>query len=143
MRKSIILLVLILTCGSLSARFQTKIDSLQNLLKSTNENQRSVIFNKLSKISTSHKDALKFANKALLSAQKTNNKEEELKALSNIGFAYYTQNKYYNAIEHYLLSLKIGKELNSKYEVAEIYNKIGRLYKYLSDYYKALEYSLK
>jgi tetratricopeptide (TPR) repeat protein len=127
------------------AQNQQVIDSLEKMTKTVEDEKKAEVYNHLAfeYLVISIDKSLNYSDKALKYAHLTNNRQEEINALSDIGSAFYSQNKYFEAIKYYQQSLMICKEINNEQKMADINNRIGKIYKNLSDYEKATEYSLK
>jgi tetratricopeptide (TPR) repeat protein len=132
-----------------------KIDSLQNVIKTTKDD--SIKIHSLNKLSyaflsqSSYSDAYATAQRALYLAQAAKNKIEISSAYWNIANIYCYQGDYSRSLDYYFKCLQmnqeIGKEFPSDFkkqkEIARSYNEIGYIYDYLSNYPKALEYYFK
>ncbi|MBW8060808.1 MAG: tetratricopeptide repeat protein, partial [Solirubrobacterales bacterium] len=70
-------------------------------------------------------------------------KKAKADALNNIGYIYNLQGNPDKALEYYLQSLEIRKEINDKRGIAESLNNIGAIYKNQGNPDKALEYYLQ
>ena len=143
---------------------QSKIDSLENLLMSANEDTSKInILNTLSRELRNTGDfqqSLQYANDALVLC-KTSSRlsrevfmlQEKAKAYNNIGSVYWHQGDYPKALGNYFKALKMNEQLaNSPDEVISQSGKngmaanlgnIGIVYDLQDDYSKALDYYFK
>ncbi|MCD4793287.1 MAG: tetratricopeptide repeat protein [Bacteroidales bacterium] len=144
-RQAFIIILFIVTCTVSFAQNHIKTDSLKNLLKTVNINERPKLLNELAKeyLPNFPEKAKKNASLALQFARKQNNRIEQAFALKYIGVALYYQSEYEKALENYNNSMQIFKELDNKPEIAKLFNNTGLIYKELNNYEKALEYFQK
>ncbi len=155
-KKTTALIFSILFPVLLFANTQTKIDSLENVLLTIQEDTGKVnLINELADIylSTSPEKAHKYANKALKLAKKLSYKQGLATSLYHIGRIYYYWSEYEKAIEYYQQSLKIYEELANSPDSAEATSgkkgiaislgNIGVVYTHLSNYKKSIEYYKK
>ncbi len=127
---------------------QSKIDSLQALLKTTKEDTNKVkVLNslciELAGNNSNSKEAFPYAEYALILAERLEYKKGIANSCSNIGMMYYYKGDYDKALAFDLKSLNIHIELGDKLRIALLYDKIGVLYYDKGDYKKALPYLLK
>jgi len=121
----------------------TKINSLQNLLRIAKEDTNKV--NILYEISEecAEEDILKYAVPALQLAEKLNYKKGIADASNNIGYAYGGLGNLSQALEYYHKSLKIREDIGDKEGIAGSLNNIAVVYNNQGDVIKALEYHEK
>ena len=81
-----------------------------------------------------------FAQKLYDFALERGLRKEMVNALSTQGISYYVRGDFTNAMEYYLRSLALSKELSDKKGMSKILNNIGVIYSNQGDYPKALEY---
>jgi len=79
-------------------------------------------------------------SEALLHFEKTNTKDKVALVNNHIGYNYSRLYKNELALEHYLKSLSINKEINDEIGIARNYRSIGNLYYYQVNYVDAKEY---
>jgi tetratricopeptide (TPR) repeat protein len=91
-----------------------------------------------------YKMAMVNARQALQLLKELENEKLEIAATLNlIGIIYYKISDYDNALEYYLMSLKISEEIEHKKGIANSMNNIGNVYSNISKYEEALKYLLK
>ncbi len=144
-RQAFIIILFIVTCTTSFAQNNYKTDSLKNLLKTVNINEKAKLLNELAKayLPDFPQKTKEIASLALQYAKKQNNKNEQAFALKNIGLSLYYQSKHEQALEHYNNSIHIFKELDNKPKIAKLFNNIGVINYELNNYEKALEYYQK
>jgi len=121
----------------------TKMDSLQNLLKTAREDTTKVnILYELSE-ECAEEDILKYATPALELAEKLNFKKGIADALNNIGYVHNASGDRSGALKYYYKSLKIREEIGDKEGIAGSFNNIAVIYNNQGDVLKALEYHQK
>ncbi len=148
MQRTILILLTFLTANTFLISLQTfaegsKIDSLLHELKSAPDQEIPGIYNSLAKQYTeklSLDTALLYAAKALKTAKKENNPEEQANALYNIGHIYYYKNDPEKTLSYLEKSLKINKQINNKENISVCLNDIGFIYYFWGKYDKALKY---
>ncbi|HYV92667.1 MAG TPA: tetratricopeptide repeat protein [Chitinophagales bacterium] len=122
---------------------QSKIDSLENLLKTAKEDTNKVnILYQLSE-ECNEEDILKYAMPALQLAEKLNYKKGMANACNNIGYAYGNQMNSSKALEYFKKSLVIQEEIGDKEKIALSFNNIAEVYNNRGDITEALEYHQK
>ncbi|MCK4359636.1 MAG: tetratricopeptide repeat protein [Candidatus Cloacimonetes bacterium] len=143
--KKIILNILIIFITSSLFPSTTKIDSLENVLKTISGNEKVCLLNELSKeyLKISVEKSLEYSTQALELAEKLENNKEKANALSNLALGNYYLGNNNKALEYYELSLIIEKEIKNSKRIAAILNNLGIICSNLNDYDKALEYYLK
>lgn len=143
MFKAVSFILLVLCSTTLFAQNQRKvIDSLYTLMKSASEKERAGFYASLADEYTniSSDTTIYYVNKALLLAEKYQDKKTKAKALVIRGTVEKNQGVYPEALEHLLESLKITEELQQEENLARIYNSIGIIYKKTKRWDEALEY---
>ena len=124
---------------------QTKIDSLENILKDTKEEKSIPVLGELSKayLSVDLNRSLNYAGKALEVSEKYH--DEQLVATSNLYIAdiYFEMSRFQSAIEFYEKALDYFYEQRSSENKIYIYNKLGHSEKLLSNHSNALFYYQK
>jgi signal transduction histidine kinase/DNA-binding response OmpR family regulator len=91
-----------------------------------------------------YKMAMVNARQALQLLKELENEKLEIAATLNlIGIIYYKISDYDNALEYYLMSLKISEEIEHKKGIANSMNNIGNVYSNILKYEEALKYLLK
>ena len=122
-----------------------KTDSLENLLKTVNKNEKAKLLNELAKayLFDLPQNAKENACLALQLAEEQNNRIEQAFALKYIGLALHYQSKYEEALECYNNSIHIFKELDNKTEITKLFNNKGAIYQELNNNEEALEYYQK
>ena len=86
------------------------------------------------------KEALPYAEEALVLAEQIENKEVQAKALGNIGIVYRSLSDYPRALNYFGRALALNEELGNKSGVATYLGNIGTVHRNLSDYPRALNY---
>ena len=123
----------------------SEIDSLLQIIGSTDEQGKSKIYNRLAKIDSrnSPQKKIDYGTKALEIARKFEQNEEEFHALMQIatGYAYLGDNS--KALEYDLNALRIAKELDNDKFLSDAYSNIGYDYNTFGNFEKSLEYNLK
>lgn len=143
-------LLVLLTALSAPINAQTSEveDSLEQLLSvSSQESERISLMNELSKrlLDVEPIQSLTYAEEALKLSISSNNKEQELKALFNIGVNYYNSgDQKAKAIRHFERGEKIAKENGLKHLQADYLMKLANWYRYQQkDSTKTVNYLLK
>jgi tetratricopeptide (TPR) repeat protein len=119
------------------------VDQLLNKLKNAAEDTNRV--NILCQLSEecSEEDILKYAEPALILAQKLGYKKGIAMAANNVGYVFDQNGELSKALEYYQLALKTGNEINDhKLKIAAT-NNIGYIYNNQGEITKALEYFLQ
>ncbi len=143
MKKIIFTATLCIIFSIFSTAQQTKIDSLLHELKSASDQKIPEIYNSLAKQYTekfSLDTALLYATKALKTAKKENNPEEQANALYNISYIYFDKNEPEKSMSYLERSLKINKQINNEENISVCLNDIGFIYHFWGKYDKAIEY---
>jgi len=135
---------LLFSFSSAYAQNQAKIDSLNQVLKTTT--QDTVKIKTLLEIGDQYEypapdTALIFYQKALKLAQKIKEQKFIVKCFNYIGLVYVLQKgNFTKALKYFQKALKINKKLGDKREIASNFGNIGLVYDYQSNYPKALKY---
>lgn len=121
-------------CKTLFAQSNKKIDSLLSVLKTAKEDTGKVnTFNGLSleiQRTANYSVSKKYADDALLLAEKINFKKGIAVSHVNIGNIYRAQGNYSDALKSFLASIKISEELGDKQTTASAYNGIGLVFRF-------------
>lgn len=83
------------------------------------------------------------ALQAIELAQKTGNKNQEAKALGNLGVKYMYEGKYPEAIDYYRKAQTLYEKTDNKKGIANCLSNTGLVFDWQQDFPKALEYYLK
>ncbi|MES2285199.1 MAG: tetratricopeptide repeat protein [Bacteroidota bacterium] len=129
--KYLSLLFLMLQCFFLTAQNRQTIDSLQNIIKSTQND--TVKISSLIQISNQYRDfnsdkAFEFGLEALTFSIKLNYSQFIGKAHNNLGDLYWYEADYSSSSDHYFKALKIYEGLKDKPAIADCYRNIGWIY---------------
>ncbi len=137
MRKLIFICILFPAC----LIGQDKIDSLKQLLESSNEENRFDILMELGEVLKTREpeQAIQYFNEALDIANANNALTEISGCYNNLGGIYLDMNKYDTAIQLLNISLNLRQELKDKTGTAETLYKLGRCHYYSGNYDIALE----
>ena len=142
-KKTILLLVFATSFYQISFAQQNKIDSLIKVLKIAKDDTSKV--NTLNALSeqfwqiAKYAEGKKYAEDALLLAEKTSFKKGIANAYNTIGNIYLSQSNYPEAVKNYFASLKIREDIGDKEGIADSYSGIGVIYMYKSNYPEALK----
>jgi tetratricopeptide (TPR) repeat protein len=141
-RKVTVLLLLIAITPSFSQ--QSKVDSLEQVLGTALNNEHASIYNQLSEITRKEPQrSLEYAKKALALSERRDIKQHII-ALKNIGIALGYDNKYDEALQTLLSSLKLAENSHEWTLAGEDAINIGTVYYViLSNHEKGIEYYLK
>lgn len=142
-------LFLLFFCAKVSATnndsilFQKKIDSLQNLISSSkNDDEKISLLLKIAKAEETN-DRLKafdFANIAYALAQKTNNQQKTGECINYLGDLNWFSGDYASASNYYYKALKIFEELKDTVAMGDCYRNIGWIYMGQENYGQTIEY---
>lgn len=125
---------------------QTKrIDSLQNLMKSSIDTVRVNVMNKLGVNfrSIDKEKALDYLKKAIEESQKIEYIQGEIQALYSIGLTYGMTGDYVESLDYLNQCLTIARQHQDYERINFIYNAMGIVYKRIGDYPKSQSYYLK
>ena len=122
------------------AEDQAEIHSLENLLKTTEDdtNQVNILSELCSGCKTNDPKYLEYAMRGLVLAKKLDHKRGIANSYKNIGSFYSFNDDFKAAIAYYNSALKIQEELGDKKGMASSYDNIGVFYYYLGDLDSAL-----
>ena len=139
--------ILLLATGTLlfvsSSAQQAEIDSLENLLKTAEEDTTKVnIMNQLfTSFSTyNYDEALKYAIEAEQLAKTAGFEKGRAQAINNQGIISFYQGDYPAALEKYNDALEIREQERDKKGIADSYHNMGVIHYYQGNYEKALDY---
>jgi tetratricopeptide (TPR) repeat protein len=122
----------------------SKKDSLENLLKNSEQSLRPGILNQLCDLNRRDPKVFEYANEAIRISQLTGNKKEESIALRHLGIAKGFKNDYDGALSSLLESLSLAEEIKAYSVAGEAAINVGTVYYVIqSNYEKALQYYLK
>ena len=124
--------------------FAQKVDSLQQILKTTKEDTNKVrtlnVIASLCINNGNYDDALKYANQAQKLSQKLGYTRGEAKSYNQIGLVYYNKGDYADAISNQLNNLRYSEKLNNKTFIANAYDEIANIYDAQGTYENAIDY---
>jgi tetratricopeptide (TPR) repeat protein len=130
--KRLLFLLLFCCCCKILFAQSKKIDSLLSVLKTAKDDTSKV--NTLNALSlqltrkANYSESKKYADDALLLAQKLNFKKGIANAHLTMGNYYFYQESYPEALKFFLAALKMSEEIGSKQEIANSYNNVGLIY---------------
>lgn len=121
---------------------QSKVDSLQNALKTAQGELRVKTFNELFKafINTDPVKAIEFTREALALALEITDERGMAASYNNLGVAYRNQGALDNALENYLQALQLYQKIDNKEGIASTKNNIGNIYSFKKDQEQAGKY---
>ncbi len=121
------------------------IEDLQNKLKTSSGNERIKVLNRLSKeyISKSPLETIKYAKQALILSKKANNLKAEAVALKYIAIGNRDSNNNEEAIKYYKKAVELFMKIGDKKSSGPCYGNIGMIYYAKNDFNKAIEYLKK
>lgn len=140
--KPLLIAVLLLVIPKAFAQ-DNKVDSLQQLLFATKIDTAKVrLLNEISAcLWYSEPDAsVEYAEQALHIAQKNNYQNGMLKAYNNIGVINDGQGNYSKALQCFMKTLELSRDLGDAKATSKALNNIGVLYESLGEYKQALKY---
>ena len=143
--KQTILIIILFSITSSLFPYESKIDSLKNILKTLSGIERVGALNDLAKeySNLSPEETMNYGTEALELSQKLEYNKGEALSLNSIGIGNLFLGNYQKSIEYFKKSLKLFEEIEDKEGIASSLNKTGLFYYHLSDYSKALEYYKK
>ncbi|HXB10551.1 MAG TPA: tetratricopeptide repeat protein, partial [Bacteroidia bacterium] len=140
--KLFICLMVLLCFSSFLPAQQRKIDSLKSLLKTDKEDtNKTKHLNALSdklEIIGGYDSSIAYGIKALLLAQKLDDKVGMTEAYRNIGYAYYDLGDYSEVLKNDSNALVIDKEIENRKGIASDFGSMGRVYSLKGNYGEAL-----
>ncbi len=142
----VVLLVTFVINSLLVTAQSAKTDSLLSVLKTAKEDTNKVkTLNALVNqyISSEPQKSFAYSQQALSLAQQLKWKEGIANSFHSIGYYYYTQADYPNALAHWLNALKIREATGDKKGISTSLGSIGNVYLSQADYPKALDYYFK
>jgi signal transduction histidine kinase len=134
----------LLSSGGIS-QVNSRIDSLENLVRKASPEERVEIFCQISELywQRSYDTSLIMAIHAHNVAEELGNPSLIATSLYMIGNAYYLLGDFPNSMDHYLRALELREKLGDSSDIASSYNNIGAVYLHMNDKQKALEYFKK
>jgi PAS domain S-box-containing protein len=121
-----------------------EIDSLLNLLPSSNPDQKVEILTQLSQqyLSFSLDSSKEYALMALATARETNNRSALAEVYKILGNIYYYQGDNNLVILYYDSSLNAFSQLGDSSGLARVWNNLGIIYQHIGNYEKSIDYHL-
>ncbi|OFY20007.1 MAG: hypothetical protein A2W98_13570 [Bacteroidetes bacterium GWF2_33_38] len=118
------------------------IDSLENLINKSTDNQKVDILNELATtyFSISPIKAEEYAQEAKKIAIKLNDKKKIAESIKNIGKSYYFRGNFEKTLDYFREALKYFEEINDLQGISSSNNNIGIIYKNWGEYETALQY---
>ena len=141
-----ILILILFQCYCSPAQNPHKIDSLLNLIESTqNDTVKISALIRLSKLFNHNNStkAFEYGLKALTFSIKLNYPKSSGDAHNNLGELYWFKADYGSSYEHYFKALKIFENFNDKASTADCYRNIGWIYDQQNNFYAAFDYHKK
>jgi two-component system NtrC family sensor kinase len=145
MKKIFICIVWLLSAVVAHAQ-QTRVDSLKSRLKNeTADSSKTTLLIQLSREYYLEKPdvGLSYASQALAITKKTGNKKAEAHALTQIGFSVWLLGNRPVALQTFVNSLKISRELNDQWNIARNYDGMSVVYAEQGEIKTAIEYGYK
>ncbi|MDQ3046009.1 MAG: tetratricopeptide repeat protein [Bacteroidota bacterium] len=142
----LIVFLLFLAVGKISAQDQKAIDSLKGILST--EQPDTVKIKALLGLSFRYQGfdvdkSLSYGKQALMLSESSNNKRGIGLSHNNLGDVHWYKGEYAISSDHYLKALKIFERLNRKNELADSYRNVGWIYFKQKNFEAALEYYYK
>jgi tetratricopeptide (TPR) repeat protein len=121
---------------------QTKTDSLQKALTTTQGDLKVKTLNELFRvyINSDPVKAIEYAQQALELATEIDDKKGMAASYNNLGIAYKNHGALDNALEYYVQSLKIYESIENKEGIATSKNNIGNIYSFKKDFEQAMKH---
>jgi tetratricopeptide (TPR) repeat protein len=121
---------------------QTKADSLEQVLKSAQGEQKVKAMNELFKeyVNADPVKATEYTREAMALALEIADEKGLAASYNNLGVAYRNQGALDKALENYLVALQIYQKLNNKEGIASCQNNIGNIYSIKKDQVNATKY---
>jgi tetratricopeptide (TPR) repeat protein len=136
--------VLILLSAHVNAADISKKDSLETLLKNSEESLRPAILNQLCELNRRDPKAFDYATEAIRISRLTRNEKEESIALRYLGISKGFKNDYDGALASLLESLQIAERIKAWSTAGEAALNVGTIYYVIqSNHEKALHYYLE
>ncbi len=145
-RLLVLILFLFIFSNAVPAMYiNTKIDSLNSLLKTSTDSEKTEILNELSNAydTISYDKSLEYAKQALELTKKFKSKEDIATSLDKVARIYYFLTNYDESINCFIESLKIREKTGDQKAIAQSYNNLGVVYLNLENDNKTLEYLQK
>ena len=142
----VLCLLLFQLCPACGNAQSPKIDSLSKLLlkENTDSNRVSLLWQLAEQYQPIKPDtALRLAQQGLLLAQRIKFTEGESRSLAMLATSQYLLGNYPNALNNYMLKLKLEEKRNSPRNYASALSNIGLMYILLGEYTNALGYLYK
>ena len=120
----------------------TKVDSLEGLLKKSNDTSQVIILYKLTgEYNRSNPEmAIQYGQEGLKLAEKLEFKKGISKCLNNMGIVHFYQGNFEKAMENWLEALRIRENIADKKGIASCLNNIGNIYSSQGDIINAIDY---
>ena len=127
---------------------RSKIDSIIRQLTDEKITDDSILFRRLLDLAseytnTSPDTALDYAKKAFDFATKRKSQKQLSDSYHTFGNIYFFRGNYSEALNNYLLAMKIREKIHDKKGIAASYNNIGNVYREMKQYDKALDFYSK
>ncbi|MBN1182455.1 MAG: tetratricopeptide repeat-containing sensor histidine kinase [Bacteroidales bacterium] len=138
----IIILTLVILPNTHGQSSNELIDSLLQIVNKADKNEKSELYNELSKLSlnSSPLKAIQFAEEALVWAEKQENNYERATSLFNLGSACFALARYNESKDYFHQALVVFSELKETDWIARTFNNLGLVYRELMDFDKAEHY---
>ena len=122
--------------------YAAPIDSLENVLKTAQGDQKVKTLNELFRayMSSDPVKAIGYTKEALELATNIGDKKGQAASYNNLGVAYKNQGALDKGLEYYLTALKIYTDLDNKEGIATTKNNIANIYSLKKDYSQAMKY---
>jgi signal transduction histidine kinase len=137
---SFFFLFTVIQIQSQSTNYKT-IDSLKLVVKNTkNNSEKAILLIKLSSYSgyIDSDEAINYANRAILYAQKENNPMIIADAYSSMGIAYEVKSDFVSSLNNFYKALAIYETSSDTKKIIRVYNNIGLIYIDLKNYKQGL-----
>ncbi|MDQ3534560.1 MAG: tetratricopeptide repeat protein [Bacteroidota bacterium] len=120
----------------------SSIDSLENLLQTSQGRRRMEILSKLAQANrTEHpSNAISYGEDYLEMAREIGDKHEELKALNILGITNYRLGYYETTLDHFINGLQVSELIADEMGIAKALNNLGILFDEIGDKEKAIDY---
>jgi tetratricopeptide (TPR) repeat protein len=137
------LLISLLNIGNIQC--ETKVDSLKNIINTSSGKEKVDALLIMSEhfFASDFNLSLSYSREAFLISDKINYKKGIAVAHNNIGYSLTDLGDYKNALEHYLISIDLFKELGEENKEAIAYNDIGYIFQSQGLIEKAIENYIK
>lgn len=137
------LLISLLNIGNIQC--ETKVDSLKNIINTSSGKEKvdALLIMSEQFFASDFNLSLSYSREAFLISDKINYKKGIAVAHNNIGYSLTDLGDYKNALEHYLISIDLFKELGEENKEAIAYNDIGYIFQSQGLIEKAIENYIK